>query len=85
MVAKIKSDIIFLSIELLIDTSWHFIHALSLTANKFQPISSMHQELSKTPYNDHKKLVSIIIIFSLKKLFPNPLIFINRKNPTIEQ
>ena len=36
---KSKSDTIFPSVEVLINTSWHFVHTLSLATNKSQPTS----------------------------------------------
>ena len=41
LAAKTKIDIIPLSIWILINTSWYFIYALSLLANKFQLASNI--------------------------------------------
>ena len=82
---KTKTDTVLPSIEIPIDTSWHFVHALSFSANKFQSASSMQRDLSKTLYNDRGESISIATRFSLKKSFPNPPIFFDGKDPTIEQ
>ena len=85
IVAKTKTDTVLPSVEIPIDTSRHFVHALSPSANKSQSASSMQQDLSKTPYNDWGESVSTATRFSSKKSFPDSLIFTNGKDPTIEQ
>lgn len=84
MITKIKSNIVFLLVQVLIDIFWYFILILSLKIYKSQPNSSIKQELWKNPYVDCGKSVSIATKFNSKKLFPDLLVFINKKDPTIE-
>ena len=83
--AKTKTDTVLPSIEIPIDTSRHFVHALSSSANKFQSASSIQQDLSKTLYNDQRELVSTATGHSSKKLFRDLSIFTNGKDLTMEQ
>lgn len=77
MTTKIKSDTIFLLIEVLIDTFRKFIYILFLVVNKSQPILNIYQEITKTFYDDYGKSVSTTIKFSSKKLFFDLSIFTN--------
>ena len=84
-VAKTKTDTVLPSVKIPIDTSRHFVHALSPSASKFQSASSMQRDLSKTLYNDRGESVSTATRFSSKKSFLDPPIFTNGKDPTIKQ
>lgn len=55
MLIKANFDMIFLSIKVLIDTSQNLEFALFPIINKFQPILSFYQKLSKTFYDNYKK------------------------------
>lgn len=82
---KIKSDTVFLSIKVLIDISWYFMHKLFLIINKSQLILSLWQKLLKIFYNNYRKSINTVTRFNLKKSFLNLLIFIDRKYLIIKQ
>lgn len=67
-IIKAKSDKVLLSVKVLIDIFQRFVHALSLATNKSQSTLSIWQEMSKTPYDNCKKLVNTLLKFNSKKI-----------------
>lgn len=68
-IIKTQSDIIFSSVEVLIDIFSYFLYALSLITNKPQLNSSLRQKLSKISYVNRRKSINTTIKFSSKNYF----------------